>query len=59
MYKISGAMFMLTAVFTAASVLARAILNIEFIGYYELMGILSGIAIICSLASAEPKLERF
>jgi len=40
-------------VFTAASVLARAILNIEFIGYYELMGILSGIAIICSLASAE------
>jgi TRAP-type C4-dicarboxylate transport system permease small subunit len=53
MYKISGAMFLLTAVFTAASVLARAILNIEFIGYYELMGILSGIAIICSLASAE------
>ena len=53
MYKISGVIFLLTAVFTAISVLARSLVSIEFIGYYELIGILSGIAIVRSLLSAE------
>ena len=53
MQIVSGAVFLLIAIVTFFAVLFRTIMGVNFVGYYEVVGILSGIGILCSLTVAE------
>ncbi len=52
---IPGIIFITMVVITGVAIILRLIFGLNIIGYYELIGILSGIAIILSFITAEKK----
>ncbi|MDA9163625.1 hypothetical protein N9N97_01950 [Rickettsiaceae bacterium] len=50
-----GVIFITITILTGVSIILRSVFGINIIGYYELISILSGIAIILSLITAEKK----
>lgn len=52
---LAGVIFIAMTILTGVSIVLRAIFGINIIGYYELISILSGIAIILSLITAEKR----